>query len=212
MTIKEIFADRTLTYEQFTELAKDAKFVDLSEGNYVSKNKFDNEISAKSKEIESLNTTIKTRDTDLNELQNRLKAASEDSEQLSTLSNEIEKLKSKYETDTKALEKQLAEQAYSFAVKEFANTQNFSSGAARRDFEREMLAQNLTMKDGTILGAEDFIKVYTATNADAFVKTEEKAPNGKPMFTKSTTQTNTPAEGSNGFMEAFNFVGVRPKN
>jgi len=54
--VKELFdlaEDGTLTYEQFMDLARQAnvKFVDLNEGGYVSKNKYESELEAKAKEI-----------------------------------------------------------------------------------------------------------------------------------------------------------------
>ena len=66
MTIKEVFdkaENGTLTYDQFTELTKDAKFADLATGDYVSKKKFDDELAAKDGQIQTLNGTIKDRDT-----------------------------------------------------------------------------------------------------------------------------------------------------
>ena len=68
MNVKELFdksESGTLTYEEFTKLAGDAKFVDLNEGEYVSKNKYQSELDAKTREIETLNSTISTRDGDL---------------------------------------------------------------------------------------------------------------------------------------------------
>ena len=54
MNIKEIFdkaENGTLTFEQFDSLAKEgnAKFADLSEGNYVSKSKYEDDLSSKDK-------------------------------------------------------------------------------------------------------------------------------------------------------------------
>ena len=46
MTIQEVFAkaeNGTLTWEQFQTAMGGAKFVDLTEGNYVSKQKYDDE-------------------------------------------------------------------------------------------------------------------------------------------------------------------------
>jgi len=63
----------------------------------------------------------------------------------------------------------MQKQAYEFAVKEFAATQKFSSNAAKRDFVRAMIAKNLQMEDGKILGREDFIEKYSQENSDAFM-------------------------------------------
>ena len=87
MNIKELFEkaeNGTLTYEQFEAAAKagNAKFTDLSEGNYVSKQKYENDLAVKGKEIETLNGTIATRDTDLAGLKQKLEAAGTDSEKI----------------------------------------------------------------------------------------------------------------------------------
>ena len=78
MNIKDIFdkaENGTLTFEQFEAITKDnkAKFADLSEGNYVSKSKYDDDIGAKDGSIQQLNDTIAKRDTDLADLQAKLK-------------------------------------------------------------------------------------------------------------------------------------------
>lgn len=215
MIIKEIF-DRaengTLTYEQFLELAKGAKFEDINEGKYYSKNKHNDEISAKDKEIETLQNTITQRDTDLADLQQKLTAAGTDAEKLTALTGDFTNLQAKYDTDVKAYKEQLKKQAYEFAVKDFANGKKFTSNAAKRDFIQSMIAKELKMDSGVILGAEDFVTTYSANNADAFV-TEVKDPEptpAKPTFV-NPTQGGAPAPTeSNAFANAFNFIGVRP--
>ena len=153
MTIKEVFEkaeNGTLTFEQFQEMTKDAKFVDVKEGGYVSKNKYDADLAAKDTEINTLNETVATRDTDLQTLQTKLSEAGTDAEKLNSLSGEFESLKTKYEEDTKAYQQKLDKQAYEFAVKEYANSKEFSSSAAKRDFISSMINENLKMKkDGS---------------------------------------------------------------
>lgn len=187
MTVKELFEkseDGTLTWEQFQKAASDAKFVDLAEGHYVSKQKFDDEIAQRDSRIDTLNSTIQTRDTDLAKLQQTLNDAG-DIEALKTASQDLADLKAKYDQETKDYKAQLKKQAYEFAVKEFAGSKNFSSNAAKRDFIQSMLAKNLTLEDGKIIGADDFVQLYTKDNADAFVRKEEsKEP--KPKFADGT--------------------------
>ena len=184
MTIKELFdkaENGTLTWEQFQTAMGESKFVDLTEGNYVSKQKYENELSQKDNQIDTLNSTITQRDTDLSNLQNTLKDAG-DLEALKQASKELDSLKKKYDTDTKAYQKQLDSQRYEFAVKEFANSKNFTSNAAKRDFIQSLMAKNLTMEDGKIIGAEDFVTLYSKDNADAFAKKDEP----KPKFASGT--------------------------
>lgn len=197
MTIEEIFKQAengTLTFEQFTKLAGTAKFVDLTTGDYVSKNKYTEDLQKKDTEIEGLKTTVATRDSDLKDLKKQLKDAGTDADKLSKLSGDLESLQTKYDTDTKALQQKLDQQAYEFAVKEFANSQQFTSNAAKRDFINSMIRAELKWnKDkSSIEGTEEFTKEYKTANADAFVveKTPEPeptpAPTPQPQFAGAT--------------------------
>ena len=223
MNIKELFdkaENGTLTYEQFSELAKtgNAKFVDLSEGAYVSKNKFDAELEAKTKEIETLTGTISTRDTDLDTLKKQLEAAGADTSKLNELTTKFNELQGKYDADSKAYKKQLQEQAYEFAVREFANTKSFSSQAAKRDFVQSMIAKQLKMENNSILGAEDFVNAYTENNKDAFIEEididEYTQDDNTPQFVGSTpgAEDTHSADPTGGFLNAMHFTPIRPMN
>lgn len=203
MNIKEIFDKAeggTLTFEQFDSIAKNgnAKFADLSEGGYVSKSKYDDELASKDKAITQLNDTISQRDKDLADLQTKLKDAGTDTTKLSELQTSFDELQDKYTADTKAYEQQLATQKYEFAVKEYANGKEFTSHAAKRDFIRSLIDENLKMKGDSIVGADDFASAYAQDNADAFVvkaevpeqPTQPTAPEvGKPQFVGTTPGT-----------------------
>lgn len=187
MTVKELFDKAeggTLTWEQFQSLVGESKFVDLSEGNYVSKQKFDNELASRDTRINDLQTSVTSRDTDLATLQAKLKDAG-DVEALKQASKDLADLQKKYDKETKAYQEQLSKQAYEFAVKDFANSKNFTSNAAKRDFIQSMLAKNLSLEEGRIIGAEDFVQIYSKDNADAF-KVEEPKSDPKPKFAAGT--------------------------
>ena len=197
MNIKDIFdkaEDGVLTLEQFESIMKEsgAKFADLSDGKYVSKSKYDADLKAKDGElaakdteitgrddqIKNLTETISTRDTDLANLQKQLEDAGQDATKLAELNTQITGMQAKYDADVQAYQNQLKQQAYEFAVKEYAQTKNFSSQAARRDFVQSMIARGLQMDGDKILGREDFAEAYFAENADALV--QEKAPEPEP--------------------------------
>lgn len=203
MNIKEIFdkaENGTLTYDQFDALVKEnkVKFADLSEGNYVSKSKYDDDLNAKDTSITKLNDTIAQRDKDLADLQTQLKDAGTDTSKLAELQTNFDTLQNKYTEDMKAYQQQLADQKYEFAVKEFANSKEFTSHAAKRDFVSQLLNEKLKMKGDDIIGADDFANSYAKDNADAFVtKTEPTEPvapakdeTSKPQFVSSTPGTN----------------------
>jgi len=214
MNLKELFdkaENGTLTYDQFVAAATEAKakFVDLAEGGYVDKNKYTDDLASRDTRITSLDETIKTRDSDLAALQAKLEAAGTDASKLSELTTNFSDLQKKYDRDTKAYEKQLKDQEYKFAVTDFANKQNFTSQAAKRDFINSMLSKNLAVENDTIIGATDFVEAYTKDNADAFVV--EKTPDegqSKPHFVEPTKPQGSGGEKTNPF--AFSFTGVRP--
>lgn len=211
MVLKEIFEkaeNGVLTWEQFQELSKEAKFVDLNEGNYYSKSKHEDELAAKDKQINSLNATIKTRDTDLSDLQKKLEAAGEDSTKIQELTTNLTALQTKYDGDMKAYKDQLKKQSYEFAVKEYANQQKFTSQGAKRDFIQSMIAKDLKMEKDTILGADDFLNVYKEADPNAFVVEQPATPQPPlPSFGQPTPPT--PQGSDNAFIEAFHFGGVR---
>lgn len=231
MEIKELFEkaeNGTLTYEQFEAAVKEgkAKFVDLSEGKYVSTNKYNDDLAAKDKEIETLNGTITTRDTDLAGLKQQLADAGVDAAKLQEVTDSLAGLQTKYDNDTKAYKDQLKKQAYEFAVKEFANGKKFTSKAAKQFFIQSMIKEDLKMdKDGKIMGADDYVTSFSKDNDDAFVKEPgPDDPNGGsgaggnggedpnlPHFINSTPggQGTGNNGGTGGFN--FNFTGVRPK-
>lgn len=174
MTIQEIFSlgeDGVLDYDTFNEIAKQngMKLVNLSDGGYVSKKKYEDDLAAKDSDITNLNEAISKRDTDLEDIKTKLEAAGTDAQKLADITNSFSDLKTKYENDVKEYQAQLAKQAYEFAVKDFANSKKFSSNAAKRDFISTMMSKGLEMKDGKIVGAEDFAVGYLNDNSDAFM-------------------------------------------
>lgn len=218
MTLKELFEkaeNGALTYEQFNALCEKEgmKLADLSTGEYVSKKKHEAELGAKDETINTLQTTITNRDTDLGKLEEQLKNAGADSSKLEALSNEFNSLKTKYEEDSANYQKQLHKQAYDFAVREFAGQKKFTSNAAKRDFINSMLKQDLQLKDNKILGADDFTTAYAKENEDAFVVESQADQKLKPQMVSSTT--NVGGESSHQSNDGgfnFNFTGVRPRN
>lgn len=222
--IEDIFKDAEegkLTLEQFQQAAKtqNAKFVDLSEGKYVSVSKHNDELAAKDTAIETLNTTIKQRDTDMETIKQKLAEAGSDAEKLSTLSTQLSTLQTQYDTDTKNYQAQLSRQAREFAVKEYAATKKFTSAAAKRDYINTMInSEDVKLtKKGALTGLEEFDTDYGNDNADAFIKeqTAENQPPGNPatppagnplpqVFVQSTPGDVFKADTDNGF--GFGFI------
>lgn len=212
MTLKELFEkaeNGSLNYEQFNALCEKEgmKLADLSTGEYVSKKKHEAELGAKEETINTLQTTITNRDTDLSKLKEQLKNAGADSSKLEALSNEFDSLKTKYEEDSANYQKQLQEQAYDFAVREFAGQKKFTSNAAKRDFINSMLKKGLKLENSKILGADDFVTEYAKENDDAFVKEKLDTPKPPEFVSPTSNGESSGNEDKNPF--AFNFTGVR---
>lgn len=193
MLLKDIFdkatsENKSLTLEEFEAIAKEnkAKFTDLSEGRYVDRQKYEDDLAKKETEIATLNDTITTRNADLDALKTQLQNAGSDAGKLDELTQNLTSLQAKYDADTAALQTKLSAQAYEFAVRDFAGKQKFSSEAARRDFTRSMIDKKLPMEGDMIMGAEDYMKAYAKTNADAFAQKETAPKTPDPQFVGST--------------------------
>ena len=206
--LKELFGTGSLTWEQFSQAVadKDCKIANLSDGGYVSKQKYEHDLGVKDKQIETLNSALQTRDTDLENLQEQLKGAGADKEEMQKLSNQLTELQQEYETTKTNYEKELTAAKYDFAVKEFADKQNFTSQAAKRDFISHLKEKNLQMENDTILGAADYLDKYKQDNADSFMS---ESPN--PQFAGKTSNYEAASEKGNPFAGAMNFFGVRPE-
>lgn len=229
-TLKEFFdkgEDGKLTYEEFEALTKEAgaKFKDLSTGQYVSIGKYESDLksaqdnaTALQEQIDNLNGTIATRDEDLANLQQKVAEAEGDAQKLAELGQSLTDLQTKYEADVKNYQSQMAQQAYEFAVKDFANTKKFSSKAAKRDFTQAMIARGLQMEDGKLIGAEDFVDIYSKENDDAFYKEPEVVPQPEPVKEEAPKEEPVPTfvASTQGQVKpnedfGFHFSGVRAK-
>lgn len=178
--LKDLFKDGALTYEQLQTACSDAKIQLGDISAYVPKSQYD-----------ELQTKITERENDIGELNKKLEAAKEADEKAATLKSELEALQAKYQKEADDFKANLNKQAYEFAVKEFANSKKFSSEAAKRDFIASLNSKKLTFENGKILGAEDFLTVYSAANSDAFVSetNAKKAATGSTMPSANNTIT-----------------------
>ena len=229
-TLKEFFdkgEDGKLTYEEFEALTKEAgaKFKDLSTGQYVSIGKYESDLksaqdnaTALQEQIDNLNGTITTRDEDLATLQQKVAEAEGDAQKLAELGQSLTDMQTKYEAQLAEQQTQMQKQAYEFAVKDFANTKKFSSKAAKRDFTQAMINRGLQMEDGKLIGAEDFVDIYSKENDDAFYKEPEVVPQPEPVKEEAPKEEPVPTFVASTQGQAkpnedfgFHFNGVRAK-
>lgn len=212
MTLKELYEKKGASAFTLSELEAamkehGVKFADLAEGKYVDKGKYDADLASRDSRITELDGTIKQRDTDLADLSAKLTAAGEDSAKLAAANQQIADLTTKYEQATADYNAKLAARDYEQAVKAFADSQKFTSQAAKRDFVAALTAKKLTVDNGTLIGAKDFVETYAKDNADAFAKDDNNQGNQDPYFAGPTgNKGGTPPEDPFG----FKFTGVRP--
>ena len=136
------------------------------------------------------NTDIAQRDADLATLQEKLKNAGADADKLSNLQSDFDTLQQTYNTAKADYEKQLAQQAYDFAIRENVANLKFSSNSAKKAFIADITAKNLSMENGKILGFDDFVNAYKEQDAGAFVVDDDtEAGKPKPTFSGKTTPT-----------------------
>ncbi len=119
----------------------------------------------------------------LTEAQSQLTAAQTELEGLKTAGGDIAavrqqltELQAKYDTDTKALQGQLADRDYGDAISRAIAGRGlkFSSKSAERAFTAALRERKLALKDGELTGLDDFIKAQKEADPEAFAP--DKAP------------------------------------
>lgn len=137
------------------------------------------------------------RDKDIEEL----KAADADG-----LKKQLEELQSKYTTETEQYKNQLADRDYMDAVKRAIAGANggkgikFSSKAAEKAYLADLKANRLEMKDGDLVGFDDYHKAQVDADPSAF-----QSDKPVPMFSKPVGIGAPPANESKGAMYAKQF-------
>lgn len=179
--LKALFGDEALTYDQLAAKVAEGKLnvVNIADGSYVSRNKFDDTVNGLKSQVTDLQGQIAQRDTDLAGLNEQLTAAQADAGQLAEAQKQLSALQSKYDKDSKAWEAKNAQQAYEYAVRSKAGELKFTSAAAKKDFIREAIAQGFKMDGDTLMGYTDFVAKYQENDPGAFVK-EMPAADPKP--------------------------------
>jgi chromosome segregation ATPase len=172
------------------------------------KGKFEAERTTLQGQISDLQGQAAQRDTDLNDLKEKLTAAQADASKLPEAQSALTGLQSKYDTEKKEWETKSAQQAYEFAVKMEAGKLKFSSAAAQRDFVRGAIEKGMKLEGEKILGFADFVEAYKKDDPGAFhAEQQDPPPDGKPHIVLPPSGK-PPAPDGKGFN--FHFTGVRP--
>ena len=156
------------------------------------KQKFEQQINDLNGQITTLQGTVSQRDADLKGLQTKLTEAGQSATKLADLQNEFTTLQTKYDTDTKAYQTQLEDQAYKSAlVQQMTDSKlEFSCKAAKTAFMDSLMNSRLPMQDGALIGFNDYVTKQKESDPGAF-KVEEN-PN-KPTIVPPAPQQEPPA-------------------
>ena len=163
------------------------------------------QISAKDTEIAGLKEQIAQRDKDIKALQDGAKDASAIQQQLTDL-------QTKYNDDTKALNKKLQDQQTEFATtratEKFFSGVEFSSALARNAAMAEFRAKGFKLDGETFQGGKEWLEQLKKEQPEAFKTAEpnKEPPNPKPKFTNPLNPSGGDPN-SNPF--SFNFTPVR---
>lgn len=179
--LKDLFGDGSLSFAQFVEKLGGAgdkvKLVNLKDGGYVGKDKFDamqTERDTFRTQLETANTTIQSyKDMDID----GIKQSAKDWE-------------TKYNADTQMLRDKLADMEYGHTVETAVAGLKFTSAAAKKAFVADLTAKKLTVQDGKLLGLDDFVNAYKQSDPSAFAS---ESP--VPQFVKPSTPQQRTADG-----------------
>ncbi|MEG2020641.1 MAG: phage scaffolding protein [Oscillospiraceae bacterium] len=158
----------------------------------LTKEQIDAVFALNGKDIEKYKTLSETAEEKATDLERQLDDASTAISGFKALDIDSIKQKAadwetKYTADTAALQKQIADKDYSYAVREAVNGIKFSSESAKKAFVADASAAQLAIKDGKLLGFDDFKAKYAETDAAAFVS---ETDGNLPIFTKSVSSLN----------------------
>lgn len=204
-------APKALTYAELVaaiEANKTLKLADLSAGEYVSKHKYDDqttELAGVRKQLDDANAQIKAFD----------------GLDVEGIKKQVSDWKTKYDTDTKALNDQLNKQARDYAENLFLSGYKFTSKAARNGVADEFRKKGFKLEDGVFVGAKEFMdglmKDADYSGAFATEKKQEQQPNPAegaqpfmPRFSAPSDAGNKP--GANPFNFALNHVREPKQN
>ena len=191
--LKALFNGEALTYEQLLAKVQEGKMmvVNIADGSYVSRDKFNDKVNTLTQQVSDLQGQITQRDADMADLNNKLTAAQADAGKLSEAQTALTGLQSKYETEKQEWEHKNAQQAYEFMVRERANTLQFTSSAAKRDFIRAANENGFKVVGESLLGYDEFVNKYKADNPGALVE-DKPDPTPTPQPSPTIVLPNNP--------------------
>lgn len=210
--LKALFESGALTFDQFAAKVKEAGFkvVNIADGSYISRNKFDDTVNGLKTQVADLQGQIAQRDTDLEGLNDKLTAAKADAGKLTEAQKQLTALQTKYDEDSKAWEAKNAQQAYEYAVRTAAGKEKFSSTAAQKMFVEEAIKQGFKMDGETLMGYTDFLAKYKAEDPGAFAAEAPAPKDPDPAPTIVLPGKSNPAPKKMSLSEAMRMKNENP--
>lgn len=165
--LKDLFTNGALTFEQFSKAVneKGIKLADLSRGQYVDKQKFENKVE----EAKNIQTQLDTANETIKGFADK-----------ETTLKEVREKAAKYDED-----KQVWEEKYTNSIKEYALREELMLAGAKNP-KAVAAVLDLTgaeFKDGKWEGLDKLIKAHKETE-DYMYKSEGQGTNPPPKFTK----------------------------
>lgn len=181
---EELFAQVDTKIQEHNKTIEDktqhVRYVDLSEGGFVSKEKYmslETESNGYKTQLGGANNTIKSyQDMDIDGIKKSVKDWED-----------------KYDKDTKALQKQISEQEKTFAAERYLDGQKIKSPLSRKTILQDFLKQEMEFKDGKFIGADEYMKGVREQYPDEFESDENPSdPPEKKIFVRGTNHTYKP--------------------
>lgn len=165
-------------------------------GKDIEKHK--NAAEAAKGQVTTLTQQLADRDKDLTDLKGK-------ATDVEAVQQKLDDLQKKYDTDTQAFQKQIADREYSDALSAaFAGEKvAFTSKAAERSIRESLMGDRLTLKDGKLEGFADRLKALRDSDPDAF---QSEKPD--PSFSGHTGAGGPPA-GLSRAAQAARTLGAR---
>lgn len=126
------------------------------------------------------------------------------------LTKELAEAKESLANSEKEYKAAIEKRDYQDAIQELTKDLKFTSNSAKKAFLSELESNPLQMRDGKVLGFDDFLKGYKESDSDAFVKEEEEH---RSSFTTNMNQNgNTVVTGDPNKMDYATYKAWRKQN
>lgn len=170
---------KALTFDELSAAIagnKDLKIVNLADGGYVAKDKFD----AKVTELEGVQTQL----TDANAQIQSYKDMDIDG-----IKKSVTDWETKYNADTAALQQKIQEQETEFAAKTYLGGFKYANDLVKEAIYAKFMEKKFSREGDKFLGADDFMEEMKKNNPTAFVV---DTPPADPPSDPPAGQPNTP--------------------